>query len=280
MQQTSNSEPGRHVAEHHYAIIEQSTISQHQRTWWEHSRLPRQPLMHQPAFAALQEEGPWLVALDDDVASAIAQLQADLGRQAIQGWLSSHLPLEELSRHLGDTLVAQTAEGQALLLRSYSAKALPALHAREDCAWHASLFGPINNWWLPGSDNDVQRYPGGNLATLPEHTPITLDAPLMAALALDQQALALLDELQRSAPQVFSSTCHGERLAQVESLLEQAKAAGLRHKDDHSVYAALTLLEGISPDTQDSWHEVLWMINEEQHTLGQALELVRSLETP
>lgn len=127
---------------------------------------------------------------------------------------------------------------------------------------------------------EVRQQPDGSLATFSEHIPMTLDAPLMADPTMDQQALALLNELQRSAPEVFSNTSHEKRLAKVESLLKQAKAVGLQHNEDHGVYAALTLLEGISPDTQDSWHEVLWMINEEQHTLGQALELVRSLETP
>lgn len=227
--------------------------------------------MRQKALAHLANEGPWLVTIEGDVSSTITALQTELGQPAVQGWLSSYLPDTELAQHLSNALLAQTPDGRTVLLRSYSPRVMPALHARTDYAWHSYLFGPINSWWITDG-MDVQQYTGGNLTTLPDYQTITLDAVLLETLGGDQQALALLEELEKAAAHIFTSDCHGERLSQVEQALAKGRASGLKHSDDQRLFATLALLEGRALDQSDNWQDILTLVNEQPIDLGQALE--------
>ncbi len=270
---------GEAFPERYYVIVEQPGLTDQQRDYWLHSSLSRQPLMHQQAFAPLRDEGPWLVMLGEDFVPDLEQLRQDLGPNTLQAWLSSHLSLADLSQHLGEALVAQGVDGQSLLLRSYAPTVLPILHARTDCAWHAWLLGPVNNWWLVDGQNTIQRYQGHGSHTLPEYSPVTLDMALTEALSLDQQALALLDELQRTAPQAFSSDCHGDRLAQVEQALAMARKARLPDAGDQTLFATLHLLEGRPPSQSPHWPTVMRLVTEQGHDLGRALDAVTQSAT-
>jgi len=175
---------------------------------------------------------------------------------------------------LSRALVAQNTEGRSVLLRSYSPQVMPVLHARTDCAWRDYLFGPINSWWI-NNGTEVQHYSGEGFSAIPDDfQPVLLDDDLLAALGSDQQALALLEELERAAPHIFKSNCHGERLSQVDQALTLGRNSGLSHSEDQLLFATLTLLEGQPPDRHEYWSEVLQMVSEQPITLGHALEQV------
>jgi len=133
----------------------------------------------------------------------------------------------ELSRHLGDTLVAQTRRGQALLLRSFiQPKALTGLHAAEDCAWHASppfVPGRFNHWWLPGSDNERSpQYPGWGLKqrfprAYSHNASMPADGSFWAMEPRRPPGIAGRIAAQRPH-KVFPAPVMEKRLAQVESL--------------------------------------------------------------
>jgi|TARA_R110000822_G_scaffold150633_1_gene289757 hypothetical protein len=260
------------MIEYHFAIVEQFNPSLDQQQYWSESSLPRLPLIHQQDLLHLAKEGPWLVSLEGNVLSQIEAIKSKLGLQSVQSWLSSYLPAPELSRHLGDALVAQAPNGRSVLLRSYCSKALPVLHARSDCDWHASLFGPINTWFI-GDGTQILRYSGGGLTALPDYQPIILDEALLKSLSINQQALALLEELERSAAYIFKSSCHGDRLTQVEQALDASRESGLDHADDQLLFATLYLLDGKPLNHSDNWSTILKMANEQDIDLGQALEM-------
>lgn len=100
-----------------------------------------------------------------------------------------------------------------------------------------------------------------------------MDEALLEALAINQQALALLEELERSAPNVFESSCYGDRLIQVEQALDASRESGLKHSDDQLLFATLYLLDGQPPNHFDNWPAILKMTNEQNIDLGQALEM-------
>lgn len=262
------------MAEFHFAIIEQPAAYPTEQRVWMQTEFPSLPLMQQENLQHLSHTGPWLVALDETAFSRMNTSESAFEQVTVKGWLSSYLPIEPLSQHLSDALVAQGPDGQHLLLRSYAPSVLPVLHARRDCQWHAALFGPINNWWLLNGA-EVQQYEGGGLTALPTYQPITLDPELLVALAMDRQALALLEELQRSAPQVFDSDCHGDRLRQVEQALATARKTELTHPDDHSLFATLYLLEGHPPDRAADWPMVMQMVLDQNVDLEYALTTTR-----
>lgn len=262
------------MAESGFVIIEQLAPFHASEAYWTGNVLPRLSLMQCPTLAHLAQEGPWLIATERDLQETVAELEEQLGPQAVMGWLSSNLSHAILAKHLGRALVAQTTEGRRVLLRSYAPQVIPVLHARTDCQWRDYLFGPINNWWVRRG-SEVKEYPGRGLSAVPEHfKPIVLDDDLLARLGSDQQALALLEELEKVAPQIFEMSCHGERLKQVERALSLGRHSGLSHAEDQLLFATLTLLEGRTPDHYDYWFEVLRMVEEESITLGHALEQV------
>jgi len=71
-----------------------------------------------------------------------------------------------------------------------------------------------------------------------------LDEALLKSLSINQQAFALLEELERSAAYIFKSSCHGDRLTQVEQALDASRESGLDHADDQLLFATLYLLDG------------------------------------
>lgn len=262
---------------HRYAVVEPALCEKFP-TDWDDQALPRRPLMHQAAFAHLCAEGPWLIALGADADSALKNLRAERPSLTIPGLISSPAGLDTLAQHLGDALVAQEPSGDTLLLRSYAPHVLPVLDEQAQAPWHAWLFSPIQEWIALDSTGCERRFTGAGLAKPLPYVPITLDEPLLAQLASDQHALALLTELQRSAPEVFSSACHGDRLAQVQAALDEARRSGLTHPDDHGLFAVLTLMEGRAPNQSPDWPDVLHLVLEQDYALGHALEEIRQAE--
>lgn len=259
------------MIEYHYAIVEQSGAPGGVESYWAASNLMRFPLMQQETFTHLQHEGPWLVSLGESAKAQLASLQGALGPQAVMGNLSSYLSGQELASHLSRGLVAQVPDGQTVLLRSYTPQVMPVLHERSDCSWHVSLFGPINDWWVE-LEGQCKGFEGGRLRSLPEYQAIVLDDALLQRLAVDPQALALLDELEACAPEVFTDACHGDRLEQVASALNRARRAGLGHPGDQLLFATLSLMEGRPLDAMNNWQQINTSMLEKEFTLSEALE--------
>ncbi len=257
--------------QNHFVLVEQPAMSAEQHAYWARSTLSRVPLMQGKELGHLTSDGPWLVKLEGNVPAEIARLNADLGAHSIIGHVSSYLPAHELGGHLSRALVALMPDESTVLLRSYTPRVLAALYPRKDCTWHPWFFGPINDWWS-GSDKSQQHFQGGALKALPDYQPIVLDQQLLDALAIDPQAIALLDEINRSVPTVLSSKCPGMRLEQIELALGKARKSGLTHPEDQLLFATLTLLDGTSPDTSQSWPKVLDLVRTQQLPLSEALE--------
>jgi len=262
---------------HRYALVEPA-LCQKFPADWDDQTLPRRPLMHQAAFAHLCAEGPWLIALGTDADNALAHMRTERPSLTVQALISSPAGLDTLAQHLGDALVAQEPSGQTLLLRSYAPHVLPVLIEQTQAPWHAWLFSPIQEWIAVDSTGCERRFTGAGLAEPPPYVPIILDEPLLAQLASDQHPLALLTELQRSTPEVFSSACHGDRLAQVQAALDAARRSGLTHPDDHGLFAVLTLMERRAPNQSPDWPDVLHLVLEQDYALGHALEEIRGEE--
>lgn len=260
--------------EHHYAVIDPPPLTAAQRVNWEGISLIRESLMQHDAFAHLREEGPWLVELDSPPSNQLDTPFLELGEHALQGWCSSFLSLTELAEHLSNALIAQDEDDQSFLIRSYASHVLPVLHGCKDRPWHAWLFGPINQWWVP-SPSGLQQYSGHGLTTPPEFSPIQLDGALSDQLAVDQLALAMLHELQSNTPEVFVSTCHGEQLDQVTRALQSARDSGLTRIDDQRLFATLYLLEGHPLNKYRHWPTTLQLVEEQQHELGHVLTSLR-----
>ncbi|WP_373188264.1 DUF4123 domain-containing protein [Halopseudomonas sp.] len=260
------------MTENHYAIVEHQALTQAAMDYWASSTITRLPIMQHKAFQHLQHEGPWLVNFETDANAQLAELQVALGKSAILGSLSSYLQADELCRHLGQALLAMAPDGRTVLLRSYTASVMPVLHERRDREWHAWLFGPINDWWVE-SEGQLTHCQGGRLHVLPDHQPISLDAALLQRLSVDPQSLALLEELENCAPDVFTSVCHGARLDQVNQALERARQSGLEHPDDQLLFATLTLMERTPLDETAQWQQALKGVIENGLTLSEALEI-------
>jgi hypothetical protein len=227
-------------------------------------------LLEQPEVKHLRAEGPVLIELSDQPFGRQAQLHEQLSRSALHGWLCSALRISDLRKHLGDALACRDVNGDTLLIRSYAHNVLPALYARHDLPWHTWLFGPIGQWWLP-TRQGWRRLDGLALDSVPLYQPIALDQRLADELGIDQHAQALVAELQRQAPEVFTSECHGERLNQVGQALSQARQAGLSQTQDQYFFALYSLLSGKPMHQNKDWPAILHRVEK----LGQELAQVR-----
>lgn len=228
------------------------------------------PLLQQPDMEHLRYEGPALVELGGHPFSAFMQQQERLTPSARHGWLSSRMDMQQLQQHLEDALACRNIDGDTLLIRSYAHNVLPALHARKERPWHAWLFGPIVQWWVPGALG-WQRLEGLAQNRVPSYLPIELDQELVETLGVDPHAQALVAELQQHAPEVFVSDCHGERLNQVGQALSQARAAGLSRQPDQYFYALYSLMSSQAMHQHPDWSLMLHRVEQEDLALANVL---------
>lgn len=231
----------------------------------------KQPLMHQAEFAELKDHGPWLLDLTTLPFSDCQALLSFDGIPAWMGWLSTTCPLGSMAEHLGDALLATDEQGDVYLLRSYAPGVLPHLHARSEAPWHAWLFGPLLQWWQPITDGNWQALQGAGASSPAAYHPITLDQPLWQHLQLDPLAYSLTAELERSAVEVFASSCHGERMVQVQRALDAARAQGLQQNEDLSLFATLRLFDSQFPAHWPNWPDALQQVKERNMPLAQVL---------
>ncbi len=257
---------------HRYAIVEVGLLDDAARLQVLQSNVLKLPLMQQPEFADLREFGPWLLDCSSLGFQDVLTLGGADGSAALMGWISTHCPLHVLAEHLSDALLATDESGQVYLLRSYIPAVLVQLHQRSEAPWHLWLFGPPHEWWVPGAENGWRAMRGEGLASPGEYQPITLDEPLWQLFELDPLAYSLTSELENNAVEVFSSTCHGERLGQVQKALDAARREGLQQPEDLSLFATLQLFDSQFPTNLPNWPQVRLRVIEQRLPLGHVLK--------
>lgn len=258
---------------HRFAVVELGLAPDPARLL--RSELPHRPLMHQGEFAHLRNHGPWLFecsALDFDTFLNLPDLA---GSPALMGWLRSACPLGTLAEHLGDALLAEDETGSVYLLRSYTPATLPLLHARTDAPWQPWLFGPLADWWLPDANGGWRALAGLGLAQPGDYRPIRLDNDLWHALDPDPQAHGLTAELERTAPELFASDCHGDRLAQVREAFDAGRQEGLARPEDLHLFAILSLSAHDRPTHWPEWPAIKAKVQQERWPLADAIRTVR-----
>lgn len=258
---------------HCHAIVEAGLLNDPARLQLLQSTIPKQPLMQQPEFAALREHGPWLLDCSSLRFADVLALEGLSDSQALMGWVSTQCPLNILAEHLSDALLAADESGYVYLLRTYTPAVLPQLHGRNEAPWHSWLFGPLQGWWLPSPEHGWQSLQGEGLASPGDYHPISLDEQLWQLLELDPLTYSLTAELENSAADVFTTTCHGERLSQVQQALDAARDQGLQQPEDLSLFATLHLFDSQFPTNWPNWPQVRQRVTEQRLPLGQALRM-------
>lgn len=258
---------------HCHVIVEAGLLSDPARLRLLQSTIPKRPLMQQPEFAALREHGPWLLDCNSLRFADVLALEGLSDSQALMGWVSTQCPLNIFAEHLSDALLAADESGHVYLLRSYTPAVLPQLHGRNDTPWHSWLFGPLREWWLLNPEHGWQSVQGQGLASPGDYQPITLDEQLQQLLELDPLTYSLTAELENSAAEVFTTTCHGERLSQVQQALDAARDQGLQQPEDLSLFATLHLFDSQFPTNWPNWPQVRQGVTEQRLPLGQALRM-------
>ncbi|POA37161.1 DUF4123 domain-containing protein [Pseudomonas sp. GW456-12-1-14-TSB6] len=242
-------------AQSRFAIVEAGLLSEPARQQFLKSDPSRRPLMLQSEFAELRNYGPWLVDVSDMEFEAFLAHEYFTGCTAMAIWIRTDCPADKLAAHLSDALLAKNEAGEVLMIRSYAPEVLPMLHARDDLSWHAWLFGPLQEWWVPTADDEWQCFKGLNLEQPGKYQPIFLDARLWKDMEVDPLPYNLTTELEKDAPEVFTSSCHGDRLNQVKQALDAGRAEGLSDPEDVSLFASLQLMDPEFPANWPMWNK-------------------------
>ncbi|MCY1358833.1 hypothetical protein D9M69_453770 [compost metagenome] len=264
----------KHKGQYRYAVVEIGLLPDAPRLRLLQSDRPKQPLMQQREFAPLQAIGPWLLDVSDLEFAEFLTLEPFRDTPALMGWIRTDCPLNKLSEHLGDALLAKDDTDTVYLLRSYLPTTLPLLHARTDAAWRDWLFGPLHDWWLPQPDQGWQCLTGLGLDAPADYQPIHLDSELWQALELDPLVYSLTGELERHAPEVFTSPCHGDRLDQVKRAIEAGRDEGLLQRQDLSLFATLQLFDRQFPADWPKWPQTMALVREQGIPLAQAIRML------
>ncbi|MDI3353168.1 DUF4123 domain-containing protein [Pseudomonas sp. UYIF39] len=254
-----------------FAIVEVGLLPDQKRLQLLQSDFTRRPLMLQPEFAELRNHGPWLLDVSHLDFEAFLAHEYFTGCEAVTGWIRTHCPPDKLATHLSDALLAKNDAGEVLLIRSYAPEVLPLLYARNDMPWHPWLFGPMHEWWLPTTNVDWQCLKGSGFEQPTDYQPITLDADLWKAMEVDPLAYSLTTELEKSAPEVFTSTCHDDRLTQVKQALATGRDEGFEESEDVSLFATLQLMDHEFPATWPQWPQAKDLVRDEKLPLGIAM---------
>lgn len=248
-------EAAKHNSQSRFAIVETGLLSEPSRQEFLKSNPSRRPLMLQPEFAELRNYGPWLVDVSNMEFEAFLAHEYFTGCTGMVGWIRTDCPAEKLAAHLSDALLAKNEAGEVLMIRSYAPEVLPMLYTREDLPWHAWLFGPIQDWWVPTDQDQWECLSGLNLGKPGKYDPIVLDAKLWTEMEIDPLPYTLTTELEKEAPEVFTSTCHSARLKQVKEALDAGRDEGLTEPEDVSLFASLKLMDSEFPSNWPMWTE-------------------------
>ena len=268
-----------HTPVYLYAVADQGRFTEKQRKTFKAQTVSLRvtPLILDPRFENLRPHYAALVypvfgERPDLSPSWIFRTVSRLFRfdsNIISGWITSHFPPEVLVEHLSGATYAyrppedeESPKDNAFFLSYYDPLVLPLLHRLAPSRWTEWFFRPIISWRYPidtAAEEQWNRIAGARLH--PSHydrlaRPARLDIPdeLWDAMISDPLPYALLDFLNTQSGLAFNSDCYGVRLAQVESMLEDARARGLSREEDLGAYVAALLQE---PDLlrEPRWQE-------------------------
>jgi hypothetical protein len=209
------------------------------------SALAARPLnANEARYAPLKKYGALLVSSPGrDVAPLLDKL-GDSDGDTISAWIVSERDPMSLAQHLRQAAFAYGADKKRYLLRYYDPLVTPVLHRLADPAWARWFFSPIAAWWYPVATPREERWSliaGGYDAAL-DSVPLILTEELWEALVQDPLPYRLVNLLSEENPAVFGEDCYGVRVAQVESLLAEAKKHGLSEPGDLTDYVMESLI--------------------------------------
>lgn len=238
-----------------FAIVEIGLLAEPARLQFLNADPSRRPLMVQPEFAELRNYGPWLVDVSHMEFEAFLAHEYFTGCTAMASWIRTECSADKLAAHLSDALLAKNEAGEVLMIRSCAPEVLPMLYARDDLSWHAWLFSPLQEWWVPAEEDQWECLKGLNLEQPGKYDPIFLDGKLWTDMEIDPLPYSLTTELEKEAPEVFSSICHGARLKQVKEALDAGREEGLTDPEDVSLFASLQLMDREFPRNWPMWEK-------------------------
>ncbi len=205
------------------------------------------PLLRDPRWHALLPYSPLLVTAESADNQGHHRLMGGFShdlRNALHGWIISRVAPEQLAEHLARALVAYGPDGAAYLLRHYDPSVLSVLYRRAPPDWWRDFISPIASWWVPKGDTKVQRWgriAGQVSAQASPLSPLLIDQELWQALAGDPLPHRLLQAVDTHTPELLDNECKAVRLARIESLLDNARQAGLSTHEDLHDYVFLSL---------------------------------------
>ena len=204
-----------------------------------------EPLIKDTRYPALTWHGPQLVHGGKGGDEALLDAWGESDGEIVSAWIVSKARPQPLARHLRKNVFVKDVSGQEFLLRYYDPKTLPILHRVADQKWVEWFLFPIKAWWYPvatPTEENWSRIQGSGRIGAPEpDVSLVIGEELWDALVSDPLAYEVLNVAEKKFPAAFESKCYGVRLAQIENLLESAKANGLEARADQLAYAIALL---------------------------------------
>ncbi|WLG93452.1 DUF4123 domain-containing protein [Pseudomonas sp. FP198] len=220
------------------------------------------PLFLAPGLEKLRPLGPHLAVSYEATHkgnSALLDRLSPYGSNEIVAWITSTLSPDALVQHLSQATFVDTETGERHLLCYYDSLVTPKLVRHAPKPWRDWLLAPIVSWWYRGATPQYEqwhRVRGQAQPSPAQPSPeLVITTELWHALASDPLPHRLLDTLEKTSPGVFSTPCHGVRLALIESLLNKGKSLGLI--DHHNLIDFVFLnLQNTSEQLENSanWH--------------------------
>jgi hypothetical protein len=256
-----------------YALIDMGHIKEgtalHKAVTKKLTGLDRCSLMDDdPRFEDFKPSSAWLV-----YGTHAALLDQFGDSDIISAWIVSYLALQTLAGHFKRAGFAYNEQDERFLLRYYDPWVTPVLRHLADKKWVEWFWAPFIAYWYPVAtplEETWRRIAGGAKTDAPEHIKLILTDELLEGLKHDPYTHRLLNFAQdKLSPSVFSSTCYGVRLAQIEELLEAARMRhGLKSKDDLTVYV-LTMLNTPGIAEESRWQEAMRLAVKGEVGLGE-----------
>lgn len=220
------------------------------------------PLFLAPGLEKLRPLGPHLAGSHEATHkghSALLDRLSPYGSNEIVAWITSTLGPDALVKHLSQATFVDTENGERHLLRYYDSLITPKLLRHAPKQWRDWLLAPIVSWWYQGATPQYEQWhrvcgqaQSSNRLPSPE---LVINAKLWHALESDPLPHRLLDTLEKTSPGVFSSTCHGVRLALIESLLKKGKSLGLNDHNNLIDFVVLNLQNTSEQlESNANWH--------------------------
>ncbi|MED5618257.1 DUF4123 domain-containing protein [Ideonella sp. BN130291] len=221
-----------------------------------------------------QLASPWLVEVAAHTSAPLLHWTLELARQhSAVTWMHSPLAPFALAHRLRARTETALPDGEAMLLRYFDPRVLPALESLLEPAQRASYLAVGSAWFHLDRGRTLLRIElAGASSPDPFAPPLRLTDKQFSGLLHAAEVDSVMPELVRQVPQTFLAMPAADRVSFTRRWLARADELKLTQHPDRVALCVLAARLEDGFDKRPPWAELLQAVQGQRITLAQAMD--------